>query len=94
MTIKHAQISVNVDDVIRDGDFDAVLVSKVTAQAYTDFVVWHRLGRVPRQISIVWKDRHCDWKVAKDAMGAPMQDKEKIVLNFTESGTTMTLRIA
>jgi hypothetical protein len=94
MTIKHAQINILVDQVVRDGDLDAILTRKVIALPDADYVIWHRLGRIPRQINIVWKDQHCDWKVAKDSQGRPMEDAEKVVLNFSEANTTMTLRIA
>ncbi|HLP41573.1 MAG TPA: hypothetical protein VK465_08715 [Fibrobacteria bacterium] len=92
--MKHAQIDVLADATIPDGDHDAILTRKVIALPETDYVIHHKLGRVPRQIQIVWKDQFCDFKVARDATGRPMMDSEKVVLNFSEANTTMTLRIA
>lgn len=92
--IKHAQVSPHVDQVIRDGDFDAILTRVYVKNPETNIAVTHKLGRVPRQIEIVWKDEYCDFKVAKDAKGQPMADAEKVVLNFFATNVTLTIRMA
>lgn len=94
MTIKHAQVTVEIDDVIRDGDFDAVITKKFIVQPETDYVIYHRLGRIPRRYRIDWKDVFCDYYVVRDASGRPMEDKEKTVLNFSEANATLLIWIA
>lgn len=94
MTIKHAQVDIHVDGVMRDGDFDAILTKKFIIQPETDYVIWHKLGRKPRRYRIEWKDCFCDFYVVRDAQGNPMEDSEKSVLNFSEANATLLLWIA
>lgn len=92
--MKHAQTDLAIGQVLRDGDFDANLVKVYVKDPETNITVTHRLGRVPRQIQIVWKDEYCDFKVAKDPKGQPMADTEKVTLNFFATNVTLTLRMA
>jgi hypothetical protein len=92
--VKHAQVDVQTGQVIRDGDFDAILTRIYVKDPEANIAVTHKLGRVPRQIQIVWKDEYCDFKVAKDAKGQPMADAEKVVLNFFATNVTLTIRMA
>lgn len=92
--IKHAIIDPAVDEIVRDGDHDAILTKVYVKTANLDTVVPHRMGRVPRQIQIVWKDGLCDFKVSKDSKGQPMQDTEKVVLQFSLANTTLLIRMA
>jgi hypothetical protein len=94
MTVAHAKQDVHVEEFIKDGDFDAYLTKFVITQPELNYVFRHRLGRVVRQIALVWTDEFLEWKVAKDAQGQPMSDKEKIVLNFNETRATIVLRFA
>jgi hypothetical protein len=92
--VKHAQTDAVVGRIIRDGDFDAILTKIYVKDPETNITIEHRLGRVPRQIQIVWKDEYCDFKVAKDSKGQPMADSEKVTLNFFATNVTLTLRMA
>ncbi|MEO7778513.1 MAG: hypothetical protein ABIY63_13355 [Fibrobacteria bacterium] len=78
----------------KDGDFDAVITKFTVPRLDSNYTFWHRLGRVARQVSIVWADDFVEWKVAKGPDGQPMSDRDKIVLNFNETGVTIVLRFA
>jgi hypothetical protein len=92
--MKHFHGDLWVGQVAKDGDFDAMLTRVYVKDPENNIVVEHRLGRVPNQIQIVWKDEYCDFKVAKDPKGRPMADAEKVVLNFFATNVTLTLRMA
>ncbi len=78
----------------KDGDFDAVLIKFAVVRPDINYTFWHRLGRVVRQVSIVWADGYVEWKVSKGADNKPLSDREKIVLSFNESGATVVLRFS
>lgn len=94
MIIQHDKRDLPFDSPTRDGDFDAKLIKVRVASANLDTVVPHKLGRVPRQIAITWKDGFLDYKVSRDASGVPMLDDEKAVLQFSAANVTAVLRFA
>jgi hypothetical protein len=94
MTMRSLRADVEYNDFEKDGDYDAVLTKFAVVRPDINYTFWHRLGRVVRQVAVVWTDGFVDWKVAKDPDGKPLSDREKIVLNFNESGITVVLRFA
>lgn len=78
----------------RDGDIDAILVKVYVSTANQDTVIPHKLNRIPRQISLAWKDGFLDYKVSKDSKGQPMVDKEKAVLQFSAANVAVIIRFA
>lgn len=94
MIIQHNKTDLQIDASARDGDFDARLVRVYVKTANLDTVIWHKSGRVPRQIEIVWKDGFLDYKVSLDSKGRPMVDDEKAVLQFSAASVNAVLRFA
>jgi hypothetical protein len=94
MIIQHDKRELPFDLPSRDGDHDAKLIKVRVASANLDTVIPHKLGRVPRQIAIVWKDGFLDFKVSRDASAAVMVDDEKAVLQFSAANVTAVLRFA
>ena len=92
--IQHDKSDLAVGESSRDGDFDARLVKVFAKTANLNTVVPHTLGRIPRQIQIVWKDGFLDLKVCRDAQGQPMVDKEKVVLQYSAANVTALIRFA
>ncbi len=94
MIIQHSKSNIAIDHPERDGDFDARLVKVFVRTANLNTIVPHKLGRIPRQIQIVWKDGFLDYKVALDPKGQPMVDEEKAVLQFSAANVTALIRFA
>jgi hypothetical protein len=94
MIIQQNKANIPTDQSVRDGDLDARLAKIYVKVANQNTVIWHKSGRVPRQIELVWKDGFLDFKVALDSKGQPMVDEEKAVLQFSAANVTTVIRFA
>lgn len=94
MLIRHSQKILNINDVERDGDHDAISMVIFQKEPPGEEVsIFHPLKRIPKGVQIYYKNAPCDWWWAEDSDRQPKRDEDKINLKFTAQNVILGLRI-
>jgi hypothetical protein len=92
----HCQEAIELDRLVRDGQFDAMILESLFVKSETLYLIRHGLGRPVKQYQLVFSDKPIRFPgCARDALtGLQLNDNDQIGLIFTESNATVRLRFA